>query len=82
VITSVVRLDLPEPTAFFGQGISHDVGIRIMDRAWDLGIRAFDTADAYGGGRSGRWIGEWPGTKRLPNSSSSYSARRTRVLAT
>src|SRR5262249_18811161 len=34
-----------------------------MDWAWDLGIRAFDTADAYGGGRSETWIGEWLATK-------------------
>jgi aryl-alcohol dehydrogenase-like predicted oxidoreductase len=45
--------------AFFGQGIPKDVAFRIMDVAWDLGIRAFDTADAYGGGRSETWIGEW-----------------------
>jgi aryl-alcohol dehydrogenase-like predicted oxidoreductase len=45
--------------AFFGQGIPRDVAFRIMDAAWDLGIRAFDTADAYGGGRSETWIGEW-----------------------
>jgi len=45
--------------AFFGQGIPKDVAFRIMDAAWDLGIRAFDTADAYGGGRSESWIGEW-----------------------
>jgi len=49
--------------AFFGQGISHDVAFRIMDRAWELGIRAFDTADAYGGGRSESWIGAWLATK-------------------
>jgi aryl-alcohol dehydrogenase-like predicted oxidoreductase len=30
-----------------------------MDAAWDLGIRRFDTADAYGGGRSESWIGDW-----------------------
>jgi aryl-alcohol dehydrogenase-like predicted oxidoreductase len=30
-----------------------------MDAAWELGIRAFDTADAYGGGRSETWIGRW-----------------------
>jgi len=45
--------------AFFGQGIPKDVAFRVMDTAWDLGIRAFDTADAYGGGRSEAWIGEW-----------------------
>jgi aryl-alcohol dehydrogenase-like predicted oxidoreductase len=30
-----------------------------MDAAWARGIRAFDTADAYGGGRSETWIGRW-----------------------
>ena len=30
-----------------------------MDRAWDLGINFFDTADAYGGGRSEAIIGRW-----------------------
>jgi aryl-alcohol dehydrogenase-like predicted oxidoreductase len=49
--------------AFFGQGIPRDVAFRIMDTAWELGIRAFDTADAYGGGRSESWIGEWLATK-------------------
>jgi aryl-alcohol dehydrogenase-like predicted oxidoreductase len=44
---------------FFGQGISHDEALRIMDRAWEAGIAWFDTADAYGGGRSEAWIGEW-----------------------
>src|SRR5262252_10789233 len=49
--------------AFFGQGISHDEALRIMDAAWDLGITTFDTADAYGGGRSETWLGEWLATK-------------------
>lgn len=44
---------------FFGQGISHHDAFAIMDRAWASGIRWFDTADAYGGGRSESWIGEW-----------------------
>jgi aryl-alcohol dehydrogenase-like predicted oxidoreductase len=44
---------------FFGQGIAHDDAFAIMDRAWDAGIRWFDTADAYGGGVSESWIGEW-----------------------
>jgi aryl-alcohol dehydrogenase-like predicted oxidoreductase len=44
---------------FFGQGIPHDEAFAIMDRAWAAGIRWFDTADAYGGGRSEQWIGEW-----------------------
>jgi aryl-alcohol dehydrogenase-like predicted oxidoreductase len=45
--------------AFFGQGIPRDEAFRIMDAAWELGLRTFDTADAYGGGRSETWIGEW-----------------------
>ncbi|HEV2593354.1 MAG TPA: aldo/keto reductase, partial [Gaiellaceae bacterium] len=44
---------------FFGQGIAHDEAFAIMDRAWDAGITWFDTADAYGGGTSETWIGEW-----------------------
>jgi aryl-alcohol dehydrogenase-like predicted oxidoreductase len=49
--------------AFFGQGIPRDEAFRIMDAAWELGITAFDTADAYGGGRSETWIGEWLAAK-------------------
>jgi aryl-alcohol dehydrogenase-like predicted oxidoreductase len=49
--------------AFFGQGIPKDEALRIMDAAWELGITTFDTADAYGGGRSETWIGEWLATK-------------------
>ncbi len=30
-----------------------------MDAAWEAGIRWFDTADAYGGGRSEQAIGRW-----------------------
>ncbi|HXF97634.1 MAG TPA: aldo/keto reductase [Gaiellaceae bacterium] len=45
--------------AFFGQGIPREEAFRIMDAAWELGIDTFDTADAYGGGRSEAWIGEW-----------------------
>jgi aryl-alcohol dehydrogenase-like predicted oxidoreductase len=49
--------------ALFGQGIPHDEAHRIMDAAWELGLTTFDTADAYGGGRSETWIGEWLATK-------------------
>jgi aryl-alcohol dehydrogenase-like predicted oxidoreductase len=45
--------------AFFGQGIPEGEAFAIMDRAWDAGIHWFDTGDAYGGGTSERWIGEW-----------------------
>jgi aryl-alcohol dehydrogenase-like predicted oxidoreductase len=49
--------------AFFGQGESREEAFAIMDAAWELGITTFDTADAYGGGRSETWIGEWRRTK-------------------
>jgi aryl-alcohol dehydrogenase-like predicted oxidoreductase len=49
--------------AFFGQGIAKDEAFRIMDAAWELGIRMFDTADAYGGGRSETFIGKWLASK-------------------
>jgi aryl-alcohol dehydrogenase-like predicted oxidoreductase len=45
--------------AFFGQGESEEEAFAIMDAAWELGITAFDTADAYGGGRSETAIGRW-----------------------
>jgi aryl-alcohol dehydrogenase-like predicted oxidoreductase len=45
--------------AFFGRGQSEEEAFAIMDAAWEQGITAFDTADAYGGGRCERWIGEW-----------------------
>ena len=44
---------------FFGQGIDEETARAIMDAAWDGGIRWFDTADAYGGGRSEQFIGRW-----------------------
>ncbi len=48
---------------FFGQGIPKSEAFRIMDRAWELGVTTFDTADAYGGGRSETFIGDWLKTK-------------------
>lgn len=45
--------------AFFGQGESEEEAFVLMDAAWELGITLFDTADAYGGGRSERAIGRW-----------------------
>ncbi|HVU78731.1 MAG TPA: aldo/keto reductase [Gaiellaceae bacterium] len=44
---------------FFGKGVAHEDAFAIMDRAWEAGIDWFDTADAYGGGTSESWIGEW-----------------------
>jgi aryl-alcohol dehydrogenase-like predicted oxidoreductase len=50
---------------FFGRGESEEEALAIMDSAWDVGIRVFDTADAYGGGRSETVIGSWMRTRRL-----------------
>jgi aryl-alcohol dehydrogenase-like predicted oxidoreductase len=44
---------------FFGAGLTDDQAMMLMDAAWEQGIRHFDTADAYGGGRSERAIGRW-----------------------
>src|SRR5256885_13868561 len=41
---------------FFGQGLSEDQAFELMDAAWEFGLTHFDTADAYGGGRSERAI--------------------------
>jgi aryl-alcohol dehydrogenase-like predicted oxidoreductase len=43
----------------FGQGLSEDEAFALMDAAWEDGIDHFDTADAYGGGRSELAIGAW-----------------------
>lgn len=48
---------------FFGQGLNYDQAAELMDAAWEAGIRHFDTADGYGGGRSERAIGRWLGTR-------------------
>jgi aryl-alcohol dehydrogenase-like predicted oxidoreductase len=45
--------------AFYGMGENETEAAALMDRAWDAGINVFDTADAYGGGRSERAIGRW-----------------------
>jgi len=49
--------------ALFGQGESREEAFAIMDAAWEAGITTFDTADAYGGGRSETFIGDWLRTK-------------------
>jgi aryl-alcohol dehydrogenase-like predicted oxidoreductase len=45
--------------AFFGHGLDERQAFELMDAAWELGITHFDTADAYGGGRSETTIGRW-----------------------
>src|SRR3954471_7414914 len=48
---------------FFGAGETQPQAFALMDRAYDAGINFFDTANAYGGGRSETWIGRWLHTK-------------------
>jgi aryl-alcohol dehydrogenase-like predicted oxidoreductase len=45
--------------ALFGKGATEEEAFAIMDAAWEMGITLFDTADAYGGGRSEAYIGQW-----------------------
>jgi aryl-alcohol dehydrogenase-like predicted oxidoreductase len=50
--------------ALFGQGDTLEQALELMDAAWAAGITWFDTADAYGGGRSETYIGEWIRSRR------------------
>jgi aryl-alcohol dehydrogenase-like predicted oxidoreductase len=50
--------------AFWGRGQNEDEAWAIMDAAWAAGIRWFDTADGYGGGRSESFIGRWRDERR------------------
>jgi aryl-alcohol dehydrogenase-like predicted oxidoreductase len=45
--------------AFFGMGETEAQAFDLMDHAFDAGINFFDTANAYGGGRSETYIGRW-----------------------
>jgi aryl-alcohol dehydrogenase-like predicted oxidoreductase len=49
--------------AFFGQGESREEAFALLDAARALGITLLDTADAYGGGRSEHWLGDWLGER-------------------
>ena len=50
--------------AFFEQGETLEQALVLMDAAWAKGITWFDTADAYGGGRSETYVGEWIRSRR------------------
>lgn len=43
----------------FGAGEDEETAFAIMDRALELGITHFDTANSYGGGRSEEIVGNW-----------------------
>jgi aryl-alcohol dehydrogenase-like predicted oxidoreductase len=55
------------PKQFRGKGDSRDAAFEIMDAARARGITMFDTADAYSGGLSEQWIGEWLADRRASN---------------
>jgi len=55
------------PMQFRGKGDSRDAAFEIMDAARAGGITMFDTANAYAGGSSEQWIGEWLADRRARN---------------
>ena len=61
---------------FFGQGMTEDEAFAVMDAAFQAGLDWFDTADAYGGGRSERAIGR--GWLRAGSGRASPPRRSTR----
>ena len=50
--------------AFFGQGDTREQAFELLDAALEAGLTWLDTADAYGGGRSETYIGEWIRARR------------------
>jgi 1-deoxyxylulose-5-phosphate synthase len=50
--------------SLFGQGETESDAFGLMDRAVELGVNYFDTADSYGGGRSEEMIGRWMRDRR------------------
>jgi aryl-alcohol dehydrogenase-like predicted oxidoreductase len=47
-----------------GHGEEEAEAFELMDAAWARGVRRFDTASSYGGGRSERTIGTWVRARR------------------
>jgi 1-deoxyxylulose-5-phosphate synthase len=47
-----------------GRGEDEAQAFELMDAAWGRGVRRFDTASSYGGGRSERAIGAWVRARR------------------
>jgi aryl-alcohol dehydrogenase-like predicted oxidoreductase len=45
--------------SLFGQGDTKEQAFDLLDAAYAAGLTWLDTADAYGGGRSETYIGEW-----------------------
>jgi len=50
--------------SLFGQGDTQEQAFEVLDAAYAAGLSWLDTADAYGGGRSETYIGEWIRSRR------------------
>ena len=50
--------------SLFGQGETQEQAFELLDAAYEAGLTWLDTADAYGGGRSEAYIGEWIRSRR------------------
>jgi aryl-alcohol dehydrogenase-like predicted oxidoreductase len=50
--------------AFFGQGENEEQAFALLDAAYAAGLTWLDTSDAYGGGRSETYIGNWLRSRR------------------
>ena len=50
--------------SLFGQGDTQEQAFELLDAAYAAGLTWLDTADAYGGGRSETYIGEWLRSRR------------------
>lgn len=59
----------------YGDGYATDQARRIVERALDLGVTLFDTAEMYGFGRSERILGEALGIVATRRSSPRRSSR-------
>jgi len=66
-------------TMFFGTQVSEEEAVKTLDLAFDKGINMFDTADAYGLGKSEEIVGKAIKNKRqswfwLPKSATAAAA--------
>ena len=62
--------------AFFGAGETEDEAHALLDAAWEAGITTYDTADAYGGGRSESYLGSC--VRRVPTCATGSCRQRRR----
>ena len=60
--------------------IDDEAALRMLERAFDLGINFFDTADQYGEGRSERLIGQAFAGRRIKSSLPANSAMTSTLV--